>query len=178
MYMSTSYAVLGILGKQPGYGYDLKKAYDTLYGSEKPLAFGQVYATLSRLLRDRKIATETTERVAGPERKLYAITDVGRQDLEAWLASPEKLHPTTQTVLFIKVVSAILLDKQPNAYLDAQRAAHIQRMRELTDTRRKGDLARSLRADYALFHLEADLRWMDMTSARLESLTKEIRGER
>ena len=174
--MSASYALLGILGKQPSYGYDLKKDYDFLYGNEKPLAFGQVYATLSRLLRDRKISTETTEQAAGPERKLYAITNSGRQDLEAWLATPEKLHPNTHTVLFIKVVTSILLDKEPDVYLDAQRAAHIERMRQLTKARQTGDLAQSLQADYAIFHLEADLRWIDLTSARLQTLVKEIRN--
>src|SRR5580692_6166775 len=130
--MSASFALLGILGKQPSYGYDLKKDYDFFYGKEKPLAFGQVYATLSRLLRDRKISVDTTEQVAGPERKLYAITNLGRKDLENWLATPEKLHPNTQTVLFAKVVTSILLDKDPDIYLDAQRMAHIDRMRHLT----------------------------------------------
>src|ERR1700734_2673663 len=139
--MSASYALLGILGKQPSYGYDLKKDYDFFYGKDKPLAFGQVYATLSRLLRDKKITVDTTEQVAGPERKLYAITKLGRKDLEAWLATPEKLHPNTQTVLFVKVVTAILIDKDPDIYLDAQRTAHIDRMRQLTGVRRKGDLA-------------------------------------
>jgi DNA-binding PadR family transcriptional regulator len=177
--MSASYALLGILGRQPNYGYDLKRDYDFLYGKDKPLAFGQVYATLSRLLRDKKISTQGAEQTVGPERKLYAITDVGRSDLELWLATPEKLHPNTQTVLFIKVVTAILLDKAPNEYLDAQRAAHLEQMRELTRTRREGNMARSLQADYALFHLEADLHWIDVTVARLQGLTKEIqnRGE-
>jgi DNA-binding PadR family transcriptional regulator len=176
--MSASYALLGILGKQSSYGYDLKKDYDFFYGKEKPLAFGQVYSTLSRLLRDKKITVDVTEQVAGPERKLYAITGLGRKDLEAWLASPEKLHPNTQTVLFVKVVTSILLDKDPDVYLDVQRSAHINRMRELTETRRKGDLAQSLQADYAIFHLEADLRWLDVTTARLQNLKEEIRGER
>ena len=176
--MSASYALLGILGKQPSYGYDLKRDYDLFYGKEKQLAFGQVYATLSRLLRDKKITVDTTEQVAGPERKLYAITDMGRKDLETWLATPEKLHPNTQTVLFVKVVTSILIDKNPDTYLDAQRSAHIERMRELTGVRRKGDLAQSLQADYAIFHLEADLRWIDVTTARLQNLKEETRGER
>ena len=176
--MSADYALLGILGKQPSYGYDLKRVYDFLYGREKPLAFGQAYATLSRLRRDEKIATkETTEQSGGPERKLYAITPKGRKGLEAWLVTPEKLHPNVQTILFVKVVSAILLDRNPNVYLDAQKAAHLERMRELTAMRRTGDLAQMLQADYTLFHLEADLRWIDVTSARLQTLTKEIRGE-
>jgi DNA-binding PadR family transcriptional regulator len=177
--MSAPYALLGILGRQPGYGYDLKKDYDFYYGKEKPLAFGQVYATLARLLRDNKITTkEVNEPSAGPERKLYAITPRGQKDLEAWLLSPEKLHPSTQTVLFIKVVTSILLDKEPDVYLDAQRSAHLARMRDLNSLRRKGDLAQALQADYALFHLEADLRWIDLTSARLQTLKKEIRRER
>jgi DNA-binding PadR family transcriptional regulator len=176
--MSASYALLGILGKQSSYGYDLKHEYDSLYGTEKSLPFGQVYATLSRLLRDRKVSIEATEQSAGPERKLYAITKLGRADLEKWLATPEKLHPNTQTVLFIKVVTSILLDKEPNMYLDVQRAAHIARMRNLTKVRRESDLAESLQADYAIFHLEADLRWMDLTAARLQTLKKEIQGER
>lgn len=176
--MSVSYALLGILGNQPSYGYDLKYEYDSLYGHEKSLPFGQVYSTLSRLLRDNKISIDATEQSVGPERKLYAITKLGRADLEKWLLTPEKLHPNTQTVLFIKVVTSILLDKEPNIYLDAQRVAHIERMRELTKLRRKSELAESLQADYAIFHLEADLRWIDLTAARLQLLKEEIKSER
>jgi DNA-binding PadR family transcriptional regulator len=178
--VSVAYALLGILGRQASYGYDLKKDYDRYYGKQKPLAFGQVYATLSRLLRDEKIATQgSIEPSKGPERRLYAITELGRRELEAWLTTPEEQRPTTQTVLFTKVVTAILLEKDPDAYLDAQRSAHIQRMRELTTLRRESDsLSEWLTADYALFHLEADLRWMDVTLGRLQALAKEIRRER
>lgn len=176
--MSAAYALLGMLGNQPSYGYDLKRDYDVLYGKEKTLPFGQVYATLSRLLRDKKVSIEATEQRAGPERKLYAITNLGREDLEQWLLAPEKLHPNMQTILFIKVVTAILLNKDPDIYLDAQRAAHLARMRELTVLRQGDDLAASLQADYAMFHLEADLRWLDLTSARLQTLKQEIRSVR
>jgi DNA-binding PadR family transcriptional regulator len=124
------------------------------------------------------VSIEATVQSVGPERKLYAITKLGRADLEEWLATPEKLHPNTQTVLFIKVVTSILLDKEPDIYLDAQRTAHIERMRELTKLRRKSGLAESLQADYAIFHLEADLRWIDLTAARLQLLKKEIQNER
>jgi hypothetical protein len=46
-------------------------------------------------------------------------------------------------------------------------------MRELTELRRNGGVVESLLADHGLFHLEADLRWIDTTSARLSSL-KEV----
>ena len=57
----------------------------------------------------------------------------------------------------------------PGRYLDAQRAAHLQRMRELTD------LMDTLLADYGLYHLEADLRWIDHTAARLDMLAQAVR---
>lgn len=172
--MSASYALLGILGRRPGYGYDLKKEYDVLYGAEHPLAFGQVYATLSRLLRDNKIENEANEQDKGPARKKYVITPLGRTELEAWLGTPEIPTTATQVTFFTKVVSALLLDKSPRTFLDAQRTAHLKRMRELTELRREGDLAQLLRADHEIFHLEADLRWMDLTISRLDSLKKEL----
>jgi hypothetical protein len=49
-------------------------------------------------------------------------------------------------------------------------------MRELTELRRSGDLVDALLADHGLFHLEADLRWIDLTSARVSALAAEIRS--
>jgi DNA-binding PadR family transcriptional regulator len=176
--MSASFILLGLLHDQPSYGYDLKKGYDNLFGREKPLAFGQVYATLSRLLRDKQVTVEGLDQQGGPERKRYAITSLGKAELAAWLGKPEMATPGMQTTLFIKVATAILLDQSPNKFLDAQRSAHLQKMRELTKLRREGDLSQALRADYALFHLEADLRWIDVTASRIEALTKELRHAR
>jgi hypothetical protein len=76
----------------------------------------------------------------------------------------------------MKVVLALLSDRDAQGYLDAQRAAHLQRMRELTERRRSGTIVDGLLADYGLFHLEADLRWIDLTASRLDKLSKEVRA--
>jgi hypothetical protein len=47
-------ALLGLLDREPSHGYDLKRDYDAYFGRGRPLAFGQVYATLARLARDGK----------------------------------------------------------------------------------------------------------------------------
>jgi DNA-binding PadR family transcriptional regulator len=174
--MNTSYALLGIIQRRPTYGYELKKMYDLLFAQERPMAFGQVYATLSRLTRDKKVTVdETVERSGGPERRQYTITALGRQELESWLALPEKSSTKAQSIFFSKVVTAILLDTSPYTFLDTQKAAHLQRMRDLTARRREGDIAEALKADYELFHLEADLKWIDVTVERLAHLTKEVK---
>jgi DNA-binding PadR family transcriptional regulator len=166
--------LLGLMERQPCHGYDLKRDYDAFFGRGKPLPFGQVYATLARLARDGKAVVGESEPGAGPERKRYAITTKGRAEVHAWLAETVEPEPHLQTVLFAKVVLALMLGRSAEAYLDAQRSAHLRRMRELTAVRRKGAVIDALLADHALFHLEADLRWIDVTSARLDNLAQEV----
>jgi DNA-binding PadR family transcriptional regulator len=168
--MTVPYALLGLLEREPSHGYDLKRDYDSYFGRGKPLPFGQVYSTLGRLARDGKVTDGQVEPGAGPDRKRYTITDIGRRDVEEWLATPIEPEPHLQTDLFVKVVLALLLGRSAERYLDTQRGAHLQRMRELTDLKRTGGPIDALLADHGLFHLEADLRWIDLTTARLNAL--------
>jgi DNA-binding PadR family transcriptional regulator len=167
--------LLGLLEREPSHGYDLKRDYDTYFGLAKPVPFGQVYATLGRLARDGKVVAGGSEPGAGPERKRYAITDEGVAEVEAWLAEPVEPEPHLQTALFAKVTLALMLGRPAERYLDTQRAAHLKRMRELTDLRRTGGVVEALLADHGLFHLEADLRWIDVTAGRLALLAEAVR---
>ena len=172
--MSVPITLLGLLEREPSHGYDLKREYDEFFGRGKPLPFGQVYATLARLARDGKVVAGDIEPGSGPDRKRYIITDLGKDEVETWLVEPVEPEPHLQTILFVKVVLAIMLGRSAESYLDTQRAAHLQRMRELTELKRKGELVDGLLADHGLFHLEADLRWIDMTSARLSALSEAV----
>ena len=113
---------------------------------------------------------------AGPDRKRYVITEQGVSEVETWLGEPVEPEPHLQTVLFAKVTLALMSGRSAATYLDAQRAMHLQRMRELTELRRTGPVIDALLADHALFHLEADLRWIDLTSARLDALAAAVRS--
>ena len=172
--MSVPLTLLGLLEREPSHGYDLKRDYDAVFGRGKPLPFGQVYATLGRLARDGKVVVSEVGPGEGPDRKRYVITDQGATDVETWLTEPVEPEPHLQTVLFAKVVLALLLERPAGEYLDTQRAAHLNRMRELTEIRRTGGLVDALLADHGLFHLEADLRWIDLTAARLDALAGEV----
>ncbi|GID97964.1 PadR family transcriptional regulator [Amorphoplanes digitatis] len=174
--MTVPLTLLGLLEREPSHGYDLKRDYDTYFGRGKPLSFGQVYATLSRLARDGKVVIGDVEPGEGPDRKRYIITDLGATEVDTWLAEPVPAEPHLQTVLFAKVTLSLMLGRPAEAYLDTQRAAHLQRMRELTEIKRTGGLVEALLADHGLFHLEADLRWIELTSARLDALAKEVRS--
>ena len=172
--MSVPLTLLGLLDREPSHGYDLKRAYDAYFGRGKPLQYGQVYATLSRLARDGKVVISEVEPGEGPDRKRYVITDRGATEVQQWLSQPVEPEPYLQTVLFAKVVLALMLERPAEEYLDAQRTAHLRRMRELTEVKRTGELVDALLADHSLYHLEADLRWIELTSARLDALRKAV----
>src|SRR2546422_3046866 len=64
------------------------------------------------------------------------------------LLEKKKPEPMLQATLFVKVVLALLSDRPAAQYLDAQRVAHLDRMRGVTAMRKAGPLSRSLLADY------------------------------
>ncbi|WP_349880601.1 PadR family transcriptional regulator [Micromonospora sp. HUAS YX12] len=173
--MTVPLTLLGLLEREPSHGYDLKRDYDTFFGRGKPLPYGQVYSTLSRLARDGKVVVGDVGPGAGPDRKRYVITDLGATEVEHWLTEPVEPEPHLQTLLFTKVVLALMLDRPAEEYLDTQRAAHLRRMRELTEIKRNGELVDVMLADHGLYHLEADLRWIETTGARLDALRKAVR---
>ncbi|MFD3560083.1 PadR family transcriptional regulator [Streptomyces sp. NPDC058686] len=176
--MSTRHVLLGLLAGGPSHGYDLKRRYDDRFPQARPLAYGQVYTTLQRLVRDGLAEVEGTDSDGGPERTLYRSTADGASELARWAGEITPPAPFVTNEIFAKVVMSILVDDavDPATVLREQRTAHMARMRELTavKTDPAADLTTVLSADYALAHLDADLRWMNTTAARLTTLTAEV----
>jgi DNA-binding PadR family transcriptional regulator len=173
--MTVTHALLGLLERGSGHGYDLKRSYDRRFGEVKPIRYGQVYRALSQLERDGLVEVVGVEAGAGPDRKRYAITPEGVTDLDGWLDEPEEPQPHRRSLLFVKVVVALLSGRSASRYLDVQRATHLAAMKELTTARRDAETAQdALLTDFQLFHLEADLRWMDHAEQRLGALAEEV----
>lgn len=172
--MNVSLGLLGLLTVANLHGYDLRQLCDRLLSPGRPVKQGQVYATLHRHERDGNIAVVAVEQDEGPERRRYALTERGRAEVAGWLATPEPAAPYLQSGLYAKVIVALLAGFGVERLIDAQRAAHLARMRELTAARRAGGLPDVLLADFALFHLEADIRWLDMTEARIAQIEQQV----
>lgn len=175
--VSLGHVLLGLLADGERHGYDLKRQYAARFPAAQPLAAAQVYATLERLLRDGYVVPASRERVAGPDRTTYALTPPGRAELHRWLEEIEPPGPFVANPLAVKVTLALLVaDAQAaSSYLARQRAAHLEQMREHTRVKTDPDapLTRVLASDYALNHLDADLRWIDTALARVTALAEE-----
>lgn len=166
-------AVLALLDRHAAHGFALKRTYDELFGHGRELKYGQVYATLARLERDGLAGGVGVEPGEGADRKVYAITDDGVAELEAWLDQPQS--PTGRpSELFTKVVLALASGRPAEPILERQRLAHLERMRELTAGRHSGDVIDRLARDHELAHLEADIRWVELAAARLSDLRADV----
>lgn len=167
---------LALMEREPLHGYELRRRYDTLLGMRRPLRSGQIYSTLSRLERDGLVAPDRVDQGTGPERAIFQVTGSGTDHLQRWFDQPEPTHPFLQPELYAKVILALLTGRDASRILDAQRSAHRSQMRSLTkiftdDTASLLDVAA---ADLAIMHLDADLRWIDRTEARLVAMRTEM----
>lgn len=128
-----------------------------------------------------------TDSDGGPERTLYRSTSEGTRELLRWAHKVTAPAPFVTNEIFGKVVVAILRssDAQTSSdgegldaasYLLPQRAAHIERVDELTALRSVpgASLSTVRSVDYALAHLEVDLQWMATAATRLDTLAAEI----
>lgn len=174
--------VLGLLASgRPRHGYELKREHDATFPRARPLAYGQLYATLGRLVRDERIRAVGVDQAGGPERTAYQLTERGRRDLGAWLGTPERPAVYVADALYTKVVLALLTEPDEHLareLLTQQHRIHAERMRELTavKTAPGADLPDVVAADFALAHLDADLRWIRTTTERLAELRARIRA--
>lgn len=133
-----------------------------------PLAFGQVYTSLSRLEREGLVEVAETTQGGGPERTTYALTSSGEDALRAWLQQAEPAGPYAADDLVRKAVTSLRLGADAAGYLHQQRAVHLARMRELVAL--QADLEEPgarIAIDHTVFHLDADLKWLETAAARV-----------
>lgn len=177
--MSVRNTLLGLLAQQPRHGYDLHGAFEALAGGRElwELKPAQVYSTLGRLEDSGLIVPERVVQDAGHEKRIYAITEAGRAELERWLQSPvASQHQRDE--FFLKLMLSIATGlADPYAVIHAQRAGLYRELHALTRRRSAADPASALAAilllERAAMHVEADLRWLEMLEARLDEIRRQ-----
>jgi len=175
--MSVRHAILGLLAQHPRPGYELRSAFSAVIGGDEnwDVKPAQIYTTLDRLEKGSliKLASDMGEGEQ-PDRRIYAITELGNQVLQEWFACG--VQPTHQRdEFFVKLMTALV-----SGQADTNRIMQIQRVtvyQELLNTTRMRDryntqteMAQILLLNKAIMHLEADLRWLDFAEIRLEDV--------
>jgi DNA-binding PadR family transcriptional regulator len=173
--MSVRHALLGLLAQRSRHGYELHSAFEAVVGEQnwdvKP---AQIYTTLTRLAESGLVEEESVAQEAGPEKRIYAITDSGRQALAEWFASSVEPEHQRDEFYIKLILSLFTVGADPYRVIWEQRARLYQEMHALTlqrthlDPRR--ELSQILLLEKAHMHLEADVRWLDMVETRLDEM--------
>ena len=110
--MSLDYAILGFLNYHPSSGYDLKKIFDSSVRHFWPADQSQIYRTLARLTEKNLVAMEKIPQQDRPDRKVYHITDNGREQLMRWLIESAQMDEPRSAALIQVFFAGILTDEE------------------------------------------------------------------
>lgn len=86
--MSLKHALLGILTCKPMTGYEVKQFFDSSVQHFWNAELSQIYPTLKTLEESGWVDKRIEVQESRPTRKIYAITDTGRDEFARWVRQP------------------------------------------------------------------------------------------
>lgn len=171
--------LLGLLHAGDAHGYELKRRHDerfSLAGTE--INVGQIYVTLGRLERDDLVEHRSEVSEEGPDRKVYALTELGGKELLSWLEAPGPVPQVRSAALLKIVVASDVSPSEVPVLVATHRRSCLGALRSLDSEAQQGagSDASDLLLQASALHLQAELRWLDLVSERPQ-ITNSSQGE-
>ncbi len=91
--MALEHALLVSLSERPASGLDLARRFDRSIGFFWHATHQQIYRVLARMVDDGWVEVEHVAQTGRPDKKVYAVSAVGRGVLADWLAEPTPMEP-------------------------------------------------------------------------------------
>jgi DNA-binding PadR family transcriptional regulator len=126
--MAIEHAILVSLAERSASGYDLARRFDASIGHFWKASHQQIYKVLGRMEGDGWVASEVVAQDGRPDKKVYAITLAGREELALWTSRPTPAeHLRSEFAVKIRALpfgdpAAIVQD------VHARRNAHLDRL--------------------------------------------------
>lgn len=84
----TPYTILGCLTVEPMSGYDVKQFLEQSVVHFWSESYGQIYPALRKLEEEELVEGRNEPGDRGREKRVYRITEAGREELRRWLQEP------------------------------------------------------------------------------------------
>ena len=126
---TLGYALLGLLAREPLSGYDLTQRMKQRVGYFWQAAgHSHIYPELGRLEAQGLVTHTAVDQTDRPAKKVYAITDAGREALRHWVTEPT-VAPARRDERVLKAYSLWVADPTEVASLfRAQEQEHLERL--------------------------------------------------
>jgi DNA-binding PadR family transcriptional regulator len=86
--MALEHAILVSLAEKSASGYELARRFDASIGHFWQATHQQIYKVLARMESDKLVESNLVAQDGKPDKKVYAITEAGRDELTSWLTKP------------------------------------------------------------------------------------------
>ena len=116
--MDVKTVCLGMLTDGEASGYDMKKCFESSFGHFFPAGYGSIYPALATLARNGLVEFEQVSQEGKPDRKVYHITEKGREALMEGLANPNPSHKVRSEFLATLWFAHLLPDEQVNIVIE------------------------------------------------------------
>jgi PadR family transcriptional regulator, regulatory protein AphA len=126
---STAYVILGMLGRGPRTGYEIKAAVDHSTRFFWAASYGQIYPQLKQLAEAGLVKGQSDPR-GGRKRTVYTLTAAGRKELRRWLQQPPEAFELRDEALLKLFFSGAYPDAAATA-LAAKRRHHETKLEQL-----------------------------------------------
>jgi DNA-binding PadR family transcriptional regulator len=110
--MDVKAVCLGMLTDGEASGYDMKKRFESSFGHFFPAGYGSIYPALSTLARNGLVEYELVTQDGKPDRKVYSITEKGREALMDSLAKSNPTHKLRSEFLATLWFAHLMTDEQ------------------------------------------------------------------
>lgn len=174
---NLKYAILGLLLQKPMWGYDIMKAFSETLDEFWHAKHSQIYTELRKLLEEGLVRYDIEKSGELLEKKVYTLTEDGRNDFMEWLVEETPLQPVPKDVFRLKLYFSQFLDLASRLdMLRAQKALHAQRLLHLSakyeqyggpPTPADGRLGDYMVLEYAVMRERTAIRWLENCIARL-----------
>ena len=126
--MALEHALLVALSEKPGSGLELTRRFERSLGFFWHATHQQIYRVLGRMEAAGLLTVETVAQAGRPDKKVYAPSPRGRDELATWLATPTPIE-AFRSELAVKLRGASYGDRRALlANLAATRADHATRL--------------------------------------------------
>lgn len=169
--MALKYTLLGLIDIHPMSGYDIVKAFDYAALFYWHATHTQVYRTLKELEKNGMIAGEVVHQTDNPSKKVYGITEKGKEAMAAWVKDEPDLPGFKNAFLIKFTYSAGLADAELLGQLDTYIEKLKERLAALTSEEKKGftRMARSGRErllwetvnENGIMYYQNEIRWAE-----------------
>lgn len=133
MTSSLGHALLGLLARTPGTGYDLTQRMSRPVGYFWSAAHSQIYPELARLESAGLVRHEIIEGAGPRPTKRYELTELGRRELTEWVTSAAE-PARERDPLMLRVYSLWLAEPAAATDLINQvRQGHVRRREEYAE---------------------------------------------